>query len=113
MDAADVRFAGRIGRDHRGGRPSRMGIEGKDLIEGQLDSRDRRRRLLLLSGLMLIGSAVAAIGIVVGYIDAVNWFYAASIFVLGAAIGLLAIWQIMLESRALMEDKVQARRLFR
>ncbi len=90
-----------------------MGIEGKDLIEGPLDRRDSGRRLLLLSGLVLTGSAVAAIGIVVGYIDVVNWFYATSIFLLGAAIGLLAIWQIMLESRALMEDRAQARRLFR
>jgi hypothetical protein len=54
---------------------------------------------------MLVAQAVAVAGIAAGYIEAIDWYLAIMIFVLGITVGLLALRRLMLESRALLEKR--------
>jgi len=74
-------------------------------MEDSMDSDRMRRRRVASVFVMLTAQAVAVAGIVGGYIEAIDWYLAIMIFVLGIAAGFLALRRLMLESRAFLEKR--------
>ena len=75
------------------------------LMEESMGSHRMRRRRVTSVFVMLVAQAVAVAGIAAGYIEAIDWYLAIMIFVLGITVGLLALRRLMLESRALLEKR--------
>ncbi|HUS56753.1 MAG TPA: hypothetical protein VMY17_01900, partial [Thermoplasmata archaeon] len=78
---------------------------GMHLMEESMGSHRMRRRRVTSVFVMLVAQAVAVAGIAAGYIEAIDWYLAIMIFVLGITVGLLALRRLMLESRALLEKR--------
>ena len=75
------------------------------MMEESMGSHRMRRRRVTSVFVMLVAQAVAVAGIAAGYIEAIDWYLAIMIFVLGITVGLLALRRLMLESRAPLEKR--------
>jgi hypothetical protein len=92
-------------KGHSGGRTYSEMSRGMHFMEDSMDSDRMRRRRVASVFVMLTAQAVAVAGIVGGYIEAIDWYLAIMIFVLGIAAGFLALRRLMLESRAFLEKR--------